>query len=274
MIADWLAAIILGLVEGLTEFVPVSSTGHLILAGHLIGFEGARASVFEIFIQLGAILAVVFLYWRRFWRLIPTRFDLGEENLGPARGFSGLRGLLLLALTSLPFMLGGFVAHDLIKGPLFNPTTVAIGLGVGGLAILLVEPRLPRARLEGLDAMTWRVALGIGLCQCLALWPGVSRAAATILGAMILGVERKTAAEYSFFAAVPVMVVATGYDLLSNLSILQPSDLAIFALGFIVALISALFAVRVFIRLLGNHTLQPFGWYRIAIAALVLLVMR
>jgi len=274
MIADWLAAIILGLVEGLTEFVPVSSTGHLILVGHLIGFEGARASVFEIFIQLGAILAVVFLYWRRFWRLIPTRFDLGEENLGPARGFSGLRGLLLLALTSLPFMLGGFVAHDLIKGPLFNPTTVAIGLGVGGLAILLVEPRLPRARLEGLDAMTWRVALGIGLCQCLALWPGVSRAAATILGAMILGVERKTAAEYSFFAAVPVMVVATGYDLLSNLSILQPSDLAIFALGFIVALISALFAVRVFIRLLGNHTLQPFGWYRIAIAALVLLVMR
>ncbi len=274
MIADWLAAIILGLVEGLTEFVPVSSTGHLILVGHLIGFEGARASVFEIFIQLGAILAVVFLYWRRFWRLIPTRFDLGEENLGPARGFSGLRGLLLLALTSLPFMLGGFVAHDLIKGPLFNPTTVAIGLGVGGLAILLVEPRLPRARLEGLDAMTWRVALGIGLFQCLALWPGVSRAAATILGAMILGVERKTAAEYSFFAAVPVMVVATGYDLLSNLSILQPSDLAIFALGFIVALISALFAVRVFIRLLGNHTLQPFGWYRIAIAALVLLVMR
>jgi undecaprenyl-diphosphatase len=213
-------------------------------------------------------LAVVFLYWSRFWRLIPTRFDVSE-----ARGFSGLGGLLLLALTSLPFMIGGFLAHDLIKGPLFSPTTVAIGLGLGGLAILLVEPRLPRARIEGLDAMTWRVALGIGLFQCLALWPGVSRAAATILGAMILGVERKTAAEYSFFAAVPVMVVATGYDLLSNLSILQPSAAPIFILGFVVALITAWWAVKFFIRLLGNHTLQPFGWYRLAVAALVLAVV-
>ncbi len=265
---DWLAAIILGLVEGITEFLPISSTGHLIIAGRIIGFEGDRASTFEIFIQLGAILAVVFLYWQRFVRLIPTRLSFDADQ-----GLNGLHGLLLLAITSIPALALGFVGHDFIKSELFSPTTVAIGLGVGGVAILLIEPRLPRSRISGLDSITWQIALGIGLFQCLALWPGVSRAAATIVGAMILGVERKTAAEYSFLAAVPALCAAAGYDLLKSLDVLQTSDILIFGIGFVVAMISAWFAIRSFIRLLGTHTLKPFGWYRIAVAVVVLAVM-
>ncbi|MBI5961143.1 MAG: undecaprenyl-diphosphate phosphatase [Chloroflexi bacterium] len=265
---DWLAAIVLGLVEGITEFIPVSSTGHLIIAGHLIGFEGDRASTFEIFIQLGAILAVVFLYWDRFVKLIPTRLEMNPEQ-----GFSGLRGLLLLALTTVPAVSLGALGHSTIKNDLFSPTTVAIGLAVGGLAILLIEPRLPQEKYIGLDSLTWRVALLIGLFQCLSLWPGMSRAAMTILGAMIIGVERKTAAEYSFFVAVPALCAAVGYDMLKSISSLQGSDAPIFAIGFVVAFISAWFAVRVFIRLLGSHSLQPFGWYRIVVAGAVLLVL-
>jgi undecaprenyl-diphosphatase len=264
---DWLAAIILGVVEGLTEFVPVSSTGHLIIVGHLIGFEGDRASTFEIFIQFGAILAVVFLYWDRFWRLIPTQLDVEEDQ-----GFSGLRGLFLLAITTFPALIVGGLGHAFIKHELFHPATVAVGLGVGGIAMLLIEPRVPRTRITELDAVTWRVALVVGLVQCLALWPGVSRSAATILGAMLIGVGRKTAAEYSFFAAVPVLVAATAFDLLH--SSLHVSDAPVFAVGFVVALASAWCGIKFFIHLLGAHTLSPFGWYRILVAPLVLLVVR
>jgi undecaprenyl-diphosphatase len=267
--ADWLAAIILGLVEGVTEFIPVSSTGHLVIAGHLIGFEGDRASTFEIFIQLGAILAVVFLYFDLFWKLIPTRLDVKEEQ-----GFSGLRGLLLLAITTLPFISLGAVGHSFIKNELFSTGTVAVGLAVGGAAILLIEPRLPGVRRVGLDSITWRDAFIIGLFQCLALWPGMSRSAMTILGAMIIGVERKTAAQYSFFVAVPALMAATGFDLLQNIGSLGTSDIPIFAIGFVVAFISAWFAVKVFIRLLATHKLAPFGWYRLGVAALVLLLVR
>lgn len=263
--AEWLTAVILGLVEGITEFIPVSSTGHLIITGHLLGFEGDRASTFEIFIQLGAILAVVVLYRERFWKLLPTRLEVT-----PAQGFSGLRGLLLLMLTTFPALLVGAAGHNFIKDQLFSPATVAIGLAVGGIAILLVEPRIPRARLIGLDAITWKVALAIGLFQCLALWPGMSRSAVTILGAMIIGVERKTAAEYSFFAAVPALFAASAFDLVQS-TVLQPSDIGIFALGFSIAFLSAWFAVKIFIRLLATHTLKPFGWYRLAVALLVLL---
>jgi undecaprenyl-diphosphatase len=266
--ADWLAAIILGLVEGITEFIPVSSTGHLVIAGHLIGFEGDRASTFEIFIQLGAILAVVFLYFDLFLKLIPRRLEVKEEQ-----GFSGLRGLLLLAVTTIPAVFLGGLSHSTIKNDLFTPGTVAIGLAVGGVAILLVEPRLPAVKRIGLDSLTWRDAFIIGLFQCLALWPGMSRSAMTILGAMIIGIERKTAAEYSFFAAVPALVAATGYDLLKSRDLLQTSDILIFGIGFVVAFISAWFAVKVFIRLVSTHRLAPFGWYRLVVAAAVLLVV-
>lgn len=261
---DLLNAVILGVVEGLTEFIPVSSTGHLIIAGHLLGFEGAKASTFEVFIQLGAILSVVVLYKERFYGL----FDFSRT-----RGFAGFNGMVLLGLTTLPALIVGFLTHKFIKEHLFNTTTVAIGLGIGGVAIILAERLLPKAEKHGLASLRPKDALLIGLFQCLALWPGVSRAGATILGAMIIGTERKTAAEYSFLAAVPVMFAATGYDLLKSRSFLAASDIPFFAVGIVVSFIAAWFAVRTFIQLLSRYTLTPFGWYRIAAAVLLLLIL-
>jgi undecaprenyl-diphosphatase len=258
MMIDWFTILLLGLVEGITEFIPVSSTGHLIIAGHLLGYEGERAATFEIFIQLGAILAVVFLYKDTFLQLFTRRL---------ARGMAGPHGLLMLALTTLPILVVGFLLHGIIKQYLFNNTNVvAIGLGVGGVAIILIERWRPRPRCYGLGALRWREALTVGLFQCLAVWPGTSRAAATILGGMLIGIERKTAAEYSFLAAVPAMCAAVGYDLLKSRSILHASDIPAFAVGFVVAFIAAAIAVKGFIRLLGSYTLSAFGWYRIVVA--------
>ncbi len=256
---SWIASL-LGLVEGATEFLPVSSTGHLILFGRLFNWDGDAAKTFEVFIQLGAILAVVLVYRKRF---------LGLLNFTSASGLTGVRGLSLLALTTVPAAVVGLLAHGMIKERLFEPMPVALALGVGGAAILIVERIRPQARLEGLDALTWREALAIGLFQCLALWPGISRSAATILGAMLIGVERRTAAEYSFFAAVPVLTAAGLYDLYRNWSCLTSCDLAPFTVGFAVAFISGWFAIRYFIRFLSHHTLAPFGWYRLVLAVLV-----
>lgn len=254
-------ALILGLVEGITEFIPVSSTGHLIVVGHLLGFKGPKAATFEIFIQLGAILAVVFLYKERFLRLFTLQRSVG---------FSGLSGWILLGLTSLPALVLGALAHGLIKQYLFNPITVAVGLGLGGIAILVVERYRPRVKKSGLDALSWQDALQIGLYQCLALWPGVSRSASTILGAMTVGIARDTAAQYSFLAAVPIMVAAIGFDLYKSLPLLDGSDLPFFGVGFVVSFVAAWFAVKSFIQFLGTHTLQFFGWYRIVVAPLIL----
>jgi undecaprenyl-diphosphatase len=262
---EWLDSLILGVVEGLTEFIPVSSTGHLILAGHLLGYEGEKAGTFEVFIQLGAILAVVLLYKERFYGLIP-----GDKK----EGFAGINGLILLFLTTLPAVVIGGLTHGFIKSHLFNPTTVAVGLGIGGVAILLIERFLPKVKKHGVDSLGWREALSIGFFQCLALWPGVSRSGATILGGMMIGVERKTAAEYSFLAAVPVMFAATAYDLYKSLSFLDVSDLATFAVGFVVSFITAWISVKWFIGLLGRYTLKGFGWYRIAVAILILWLLR
>ena len=287
---ELLQAVILGLVEGLTEFIPVSSTGHLIVAGHLLGFEGEKANTFEIFIQLGAILAVVFLYRERFFSLFSfgkkERFKIGPgaKNydlagvVGGRHGnhgatFAGINEMVLLALTTLPALVFGFLAHSYIKKHLFNTTTVAIGLAVGGIAILVIERSVPKVKRSGLDSLTWKDALAVGFFQCLALWPGVSRSGSTILGGMAIGIERKTAAEYSFLAAVPVMFAATAYDLLKSRSFLSSSDLPLFLVGFVVSFISALFAVKFFIHLLISHTLKPFGWYRIAVALVILFMM-
>ncbi len=256
-------AAILGLVEGLTEFIPVSSTGHLIVVGHLLGFTGAKADTFEVFIQLGAILAVAVLYRHRL---------LDLATLRPSAGFAGRHGVGLLAVTTLPALIFGALAHSFIKTHLFSPATVAIGLGLGGVAILLVERFHPAPRRCGLDALRWRDALVVGLFQCLALWPGVSRSAATILGAMTIGVERKTAAEYSFLAAIPVLGAAGAFDLYQNRGLLALTDVPVFAMGFLVAFACAWVALRFFLRLLATTTLVPFGWYRLG-AALVLLVI-
>lgn len=257
-------ASILGVVEGLTEFIPVSSTGHLIITGHLLGFEGPKAATFEVFIQLGAILAVVVLYRDRF---------VGLLNFDKKKGFVGVNGLMLLAWTTFPALVFGAAAHGFIKAHLFNPTTVAIGLSVGGIGILLTERFLPKAKTHGLDALGWREALAIGFFQCLALWPGVSRSASTIVGGMLMKVERKTAAEYSFLAAVPVMFAATAYDLYKSRSFLQWTDATTFLIGFVISFISAWFAVTFFIKLLGRHNLIAFGWYRIIVAIAVLLLL-
>jgi len=259
---SWYIAVLLGIIEGLTEFLPISSTGHLIIAGHFLGFTGAKAETFDIVIQLGAILAVVVLYWDRFWGLLKTN---------PYRRFSGFRGLYLLFLTSLPASVVGLLAHGYIKEHLFSPTTVAIALGVGAIIILIVESRGKTITCDSLDAITPALALGIGFFQCLALWPGFSRSAATIMGGMILGARRKVAAEYSFIAAVPIMVAATGYDFLKNYQLFERDDLVFLGIGFVVSFFSAWLAIKGFIYLLGKLTLRPFAYYRLILAPLVLL---
>jgi len=256
-VRDVVHACVLGVVEGFTEFIPVSSTGHLIVAGTLLGFDGAKASTFEIFIQLGAILAVIFLYKERF--LLLCTFGMGK-------GFRGFRGVVLLGLTTLPALVFGAAAHGFIKAFLFNPMPVAFGLGIGGVGIVIAEWCLPRAKKSDLDALTWREALAVGLCQCLALWPGVSRSASTLVGGMSVGISRETAAHYSFLAAVPVMVAATIFDLYKSLPFLYGADVPVFATGFVVAFLAAWLAIKGFIRFLGGHTLYVFGWYRIAVA--------
>jgi undecaprenyl-diphosphatase len=253
-------AVVLGLVEGLTEFLPVSSTGHLIVAGRLLGFTGERAATFEIFIQMGAILAVVAIEWRRF---------LGLFRPDPARRFSGPRGLVLLFLTTLPVLCMGALLHGTIKSRLFGPGPVAIGLFVGGLGLLAVERFRPAARVTGVDALEGREAILIGLFQCLALWPGVSRSGATIAGGLLCGLERRTAASYSFLAAVPAMTAATAFDLYKSAGGLTAADALPFAIGFVVSFLAAWAAVRGFMALVGRLTLKPFAWYRIAIAPLI-----
>ena len=274
-------AILIGILEGLTEFIPVSSTGHMIIAGHMLGFIGPRADAFEIFIQLGAILAVIGLYRERFLDLIPWRKpnaaaieaagrvsgtdDQLRKDTG-APGFTGWRGLGLLAVTTVPALVAGKLAHHFIKEHLFSPVTVAIGLAVGGVGLILIETFRPKPEKIGLDSLGFREALWVGLFQCLALWPGMSRAGSTIIGGMLARVDRKTTAEYSFLAAVPIMFAATFYDLYKSREFLQASDAPLFALGFIVSLVSAWFAIRFFIGYLAKHTLKGFGWYRIAVA--------
>lgn len=263
--------VVLGIVEGITEFLPISSTGHLILTGHLLGFKGPKADCFEVFIQFGAILAVVFMYHERFLALWPWRKPKagspGQTDPTLPR-FAGWRGLTLLAAVTVPGLIMGKLLHSTIKEHLFNPQTVAIGLGVGGILILLVEWLGPRPSKNSVDQVTVKDAFIIGCFQCLALWPGMSRASSTILGGMLLRCDRKTAAEFSFLAAVPLITAAAIYDLYKNWSILEVGDIWFFAGGFVVAFASAWLAVRFFIQYLARHTLVAFGVYRILVALL------
>jgi undecaprenyl-diphosphatase len=263
----YLSTIIMGIVEGITEFLPISSTGHLILTDHLLDFEklvGGKEfnDSFLIIIQLGAILAVIAAYPRRF---------LGLLNFRNNTGLSGVRGLTLLAITSIPAGLLGLATHHYIKDHLFSTKTVAAAMAVGALWIFLVEYLLPPSKKEGVDSITWKEALSVGLFQCFSLWPGMSRSASTILGGMISGLERKTATEYSFFAAVPIMIVATVFELRNSYHLLTPDRFTVLALGFVVSFLFAWLAVKFFIGFLGRHTLVPFGWYRLLVAALVVL---
>ncbi len=259
-----LIALVLGVVEGLTEFLPVSSTGHLILAGHVLGFTGPTAASFEVFVQLGAILAVVWLYRQTFLDLLPR---------AQSKGFKGRNGLWLLALTTLPAVIAGLLLHGFIKDALFNPLSVAIGLLVGGIAILFVESHPQRAAVQKLDNVTLRHALRIGLFQLVALFPGISRSGATILGGMQVGLSRETAVQYSFLAAVPVMVAATSYDLMKSLPQLNTADIPVFAVGFLAAFVTATLAIKFFLRFIQNSDFKPFAWYRIGLSVVVLLLI-
>ncbi len=259
----WNIAIILGIVEGVTEFLPVSSTGHLIIVGHLLGFVGENAASFEVAIQLGAILSVVVLYWRRFIDLVPARANLMNSRHSTLTGWSGV---CRIAVATFPALLVGYLARHAIKERLFTPEAVTLALLVGGVAMLFVERLVSRQRSTCLDELTLRQALGIGLFQVLALWPGTSRAAATIIGAMLLGVNRKSAAEFSFIIAVPVLFAATGYELIKMRNDLALQDSLQLGIGLAVSFVVALIAVKGFVSFLQHGKLTPFAWYRILAA--------
>ena len=259
--------VLIGVVEGLTEFLPVSSTGHIILAEELLRFQGPPGKVFEIVIQLGSILAVCFLYRRKIW-------DTASGVL--KREKPAMRFATAIVLAFLPAAVVGVVAHKYIKSVLFNPMIVAIALIVGGVAILLIERFAQRPRIKAVDDVDLKTAFLIGLCQCLAMVPGVSRAGATIMGARVFRVDRAAAAEFSFFLAIPTMIGATVYDLYKNWSVLSWDHGAVIALGFVAAFISAAIVVGAFVRFISRHGFAVFAWYRIAVGgiALVFLLMR
>ncbi|MDZ4673702.1 MAG: undecaprenyl-diphosphate phosphatase [Gemmatimonadota bacterium] len=261
--ADWpvlFKAAVLGVVEGVTEFLPVSSTGHLILAGEWLDFNGGQAGTFEIFIQLGAILAITWIY----------RGTLAVVLRGLARDPVQQRFALNLIIAFLPAAVVGLLAHDLIKARLFSPLVVAVALVIGGVIILLIERRPPPTRVASVQAMGWRLALGVGLAQVLSLIPGTSRSGATIMGGYAMGMSRQAATEFSFFLAIPVMVAATLFDLLSSRDLLSRADVAPFAVGFVTAFVSALIVVKAFLGFVARHDFRGFAWYRIGFGVLLL----
>ena len=259
-----LTAALLGLIEGVTEFIPVSSTGHLILASHWLGQPGEAAKTFDIFIQLGAILAIVWLYRQRL-----THAVLAARSDPVSRRF-----LLNLLLAFLPAAIVGFLAHDWIKIHLFNPTVVAVALIGGGLAILLIERWCPPTRIEEVDAVPPGTALGVGLAQVLSLIPGTSRSGATIMGGYALGLSRTAATEFSFFLSIPIMFAATLYDLHKSWAALTAADAPAFAVGFVVAFASAVVVVKAFLAYVSRHSFAAFAWYRIVFGALLLVLLR
>jgi undecaprenyl-diphosphatase len=253
-------ALVLGVVEGLTEFLPISSTGHLILAGDLIGFDGPKAKVFEIVIQTGAILAIVWEYRRRF------AHAFGGFRSDPA----ARRFLYNLAIAFTPAAVLGLAFEHAIKAHLFKAVPVAIAFVVGALVILWAERRNHRARVARVDDMTWKDALKVGFAQAFALIPGTSRSGATIIGGMLFGLSRQAATEFSFFLAVPTLVAAGGYDFIKHRALFSSADLGMFALGFAAAFVAAIACVRWLIRYVATHDFRPFAWYRIAFGIVVL----
>ena len=256
--ADWLAAIILGLVEGLTEFIPVSSTGHLLLLGHFLGFE-STGKTFEIVIQLGAILAIISVYFSRLWRLA-TRWptDAGARHF-----------IIGVIIAFLPAVLVGVLAYDLIKTVFFEtPLIVCIALIVGGVLLLLLDRMKKVPTYLDVNTYPFRVYFLIGLFQCLAMIPGVSRSGATIAGGLLLGTDKRSAAEFTFFLALPTMGGAVAYDIYKNREVLDFTDAGLIAVGFVVAFLTALLVVRFLLDFVTRHGFAPFAWWRIAVGLL------
>lgn len=256
---EFLNAAFLGVVEGLTEFLPVSSTGHLILFVDLLGFQGSSGHLFEVVIQFGAILAILVLYWRKFWSVL---LHLRERS---AQHF--VRNILV---AFLPAMVIGALAHDFIKAALFNPVTVAWALVIGGLAILLIERFKPEPVMHSTEEMTLGTAFKVGLIQCVAMIPGTSRSGATIMGALLCGMDRKAAAEFSFFLAIPTMLAASVYELYKGGAEVDANGAGLIATGFVVSFMVALVVVRWLVRFVQTHGFGLFAWYRIVLGILML----
>lgn len=252
--SEWLVAVLLGIVEGLTEFLPVSSTGHLILATELMGYDASRWAIFNIAIQPGAILAIVVLYWRTFWDAFIGLFRWDPASVAFVRN-------LLLAF--IPAVALGLVFGDQIEALLENAVVVAWALIIGGIAILIVERFAKPKETGGVAALSMRQSVLVGIVQCLAMIPGVSRSGATILGAMSLGVDRKTAAEFSFFLALPTLTGATVLQLYKHKDAITANDMNLIGIGFVVSFIVAWAVIKAFLAVVTRYGFGPFAWYRI-----------
>ena len=261
--ANTIVAGILGLIEGLTEFIPVSSTGHLLLAGHFLGFESA-GKTFEVVIQLGAVLAIITLYAAKLWQVFSTAH----------RDPVAMRFIVSVALAFIPAVVIGVLAHDFIKQVLFeSPRLIAVMLILGGLVLLFVNRLAPVAIHSDATQIPFRKALAIGFFQCLALVPGVSRSGSSIVGALMLGVEKRAAAEFSFFLSMPTMAGAFGYDLYKNRDVLDFTALSDIAVGFVCAFLTALVVVRWVLGYVSRHGFALFGWWRIVVGLAALLAL-
>jgi undecaprenyl-diphosphatase len=261
-IALWIKAAVMGVVEGLTEFLPVSSTGHLILAGSLLDFTGDKIKVFEIAIQTGAIFAVILVYWPR---VRDTVLGLGSQPRAQ-------RFALNVAIGFVPAVVLGLLFGKAIKAHLFTPLVVATTFIVGGFIILWAERRpASTVRVHSVDDMRGLDALKVGLVQCLALVPGTSRSGATIIGGMLLGLSRKAATDFSFFLAIPTLIGAGAYSLIKERALLSAGDAPLFAIGLVFSFLSAWLCVRWLLRYIATHDFVPFAWYRIAFGLVVLI---
>lgn len=260
---SFLLAIILGIVEGLTEFLPISSTGHLILVSNLFSYVGDKADAFIIFIQLGAIAAVVAEYWKKIVSILK----------GISRNQQSRKFTMNIFIAFLPAAIIGFLFHSVIEKKLFGPMPVAAALLVGAFLMIIVEKTARAQTNASAETVTTSQALKIGIAQCLSLWPGFSRSAATIMGGMAVGLDRKTATEFSFFLAIPTLGVATIYSLLKNIHIFTSNDAGFLIVGTVVSFVAARMAIKWLLNYVSTHSLKPFAWYRIALGLLVLLLL-
>lgn len=263
MLVNFIDSVILGIVEGLTEFIPVSSTGHLIMAESILNRQSASSDIFVVFIQMGAIMAVIWARRMRLLRMTAGLFSDRTEQLLASK----------IVLAFLPAAFTGALLHDFIKTVLFSPWVVAIGLIIGGIFMLFAEKISKPEKITNIESMSLKMAFAVGCCQIAALIPGISRAGASIVGARMLGVEMRTAAEFSFFLAIPTIFGAAAYDLYQNWDIVSKNDIPQFAIGTIAAFLSALVVVNRMIDFVGKYGFKPFGYYRIVVGVLVLILL-